>query len=298
MKRSIVFLWIVLASLASFGQEENHVTDSISYRDVQRLALPVNCEDSADKDQLSCLLAELQKVFEQSYHIDSVGNVRNTETRKRVSFSFVVDQEGRIKFADAHAVDSDSLAIETVRVLNELELKPGAHHGGPVAVYYDFYLFVDLQKKELQVSCSENYDEVDTCSFAIIENAPIFPGCEKLATQLEKKRCFSRSVNRFVVKKFNVDIAQSLGLSPGKKRISIKFTIGKTGLIEDVMIRGPHRALERESRRVINLLPKMEPGLQRGKAVRVQFILPIVFEVIDDYPAKRKKKRRGLFNRW
>ena len=39
----------------------------------------------------------------------------------------------------------------------------------------------------------------------------------------------------------------------------------------------------------------MIPGKQKGRPVGVKFNLPIVFEVVDDYPVK--KKRRGLFCR-
>jgi protein TonB len=39
--------------------------------------------------------------------------------------------------------------------------------------------------------------------------------------------------------------------------------------------------LEKEAARVINLLPKMKPGKQRGKSVIVPYSLPIIFVVQD-----------------
>ena len=41
------------------------------------------------------------------------------------------------------------------------------------------------------------------------------------------------------------------------------------------------KGLEKEAQRVINLLPKMKPGKQRGKAVIVPYSLPIIFQVQD-----------------
>ena len=38
-----------------------------------------------------------------------------------------------------------------------------------------------------------------------------------------------------------------------------------------------NKELEKEARRVVGLIPKMKPGKQRGKPVRVQFNLPIRF---------------------
>ena len=55
----------------------------------------------------------------------------------------------------------------------------------------------------------------------------------------------------------------------------------KTGDIVDVQVRAPHPSLEKEARRVIGILPKMKPGRQRGKAVRVPYYLPIKFQVQD-----------------
>ena len=43
--------------------------------------------------------------------------------------------------------------------------------------------------------------------------------------------------------------------------------------------RGPHKTLEREANRIIAKLPKMTPGKQRGKPVRVPFSIPITFRL-------------------
>ncbi len=122
---------------------------------------------------------------------------------------------------------------------------------------------------------------IEDVNFRVIEDAPIYPGCK--GTKAQIKKCFSSSVNKFVSKKFNADLAQELGLQPGKKRISVQFTVSKSGKIEGIRVRAPHKRLEKEARRVVGLLPKITPGKQRGKAVGVKFNLPIVFEVLDDY---------------
>ena len=75
-------------------------------------------------------------------------------------------------------------------------------------------------------------------------------------------------------------IAGDLGLS-GRQRISVIFKIDKTGSVTGVRARAPHPRLEKEAQRVINLLPKMKPGKQRGKAVIVPYSLPIIFQVQD-----------------
>ena len=75
-------------------------------------------------------------------------------------------------------------------------------------------------------------------------------------------------------------MAGDLGLS-GRQRISVIFKIDRTGSVIGVRARAPHPRLEKEAVRVINLLPKMKPGRQRGKAVIVPYSLPIIFQVQD-----------------
>ncbi|WP_147678299.1 energy transducer TonB [Algibacter pacificus] len=115
--------------------------------------------------------------------------------------------------------------------------------------------------------------------FAVIENVPVFPGCEK-GNNAAKKKCMSEKIQKFVTKKFNTELASDLGLS-GRQRINVIFKIDKSGKVTGVRSRAPHPGLEKEAARVINLLPKMKPGMQRGKAVTVPYSLPIVFQVQD-----------------
>ncbi len=114
--------------------------------------------------------------------------------------------------------------------------------------------------------------------FAVIENVPVFPGCEKGDNE-KKKACLNSKMNKHVGRKFNADLAADLGLAPGKKRIFVMFKIDKNGDIVDIRARAPHKRLEKEAIRVISILPKMKPGRQRGKAVGVKYSLPIVFNV-------------------
>ncbi|PTM11462.1 MAG: energy transducer TonB [Bacteroidetes bacterium] len=125
----------------------------------------------------------------------------------------------------------------------------------------------------------EEVEEDIEVPFAVIENVPVFPGCEA-GNNDAKRACMSEKITAFVQKKFNTDLAGDLGLT-GRQRISVVFKIDKTGSIVGVRSRAPHPSLEKEAERVINLLPKMKPGKQRGKAVIVPYSLPILFQVQD-----------------
>jgi len=115
--------------------------------------------------------------------------------------------------------------------------------------------------------------------FAIIEYVPEYPGCEK-GNNSEKRKCMSTKIREFVQLNFNTDLAGDLGLY-GRQRINVIFKIDKKGNVVGVRSRAPHPRLEQEAIRIINMLPKMKPGRQRGKAVIVPYSLPITFQVQD-----------------
>ncbi|NND61905.1 MAG: energy transducer TonB [Flavobacteriaceae bacterium] len=121
-------------------------------------------------------------------------------------------------------------------------------------------------------------EEIADVPFAVIENVPIYPGCENAGNNEAKKKCMSEKVQKFVQKKFDTELANDLGLE-GRQRISVQFKIDRNGNIVNVRARAPHPRLEQEAISVVKALPKMTPGKQRGKAVGVLYALPILFQV-------------------
>ena len=123
-------------------------------------------------------------------------------------------------------------------------------------------------------------EEVADVPFAVIEDVPIFPGCENLSNNDQRKKCMSEKISKYVNKEFDTDLGGELGLS-GINRVIVQFRIDEKGNIGQVRARAPHPRLEQEAARVINSLPRMKPGKQRGKPVGVMYSLPIAFKVQD-----------------
>lgn len=124
-------------------------------------------------------------------------------------------------------------------------------------------------------------EELDDDSHLItnVQEVPIYPGCEKMKTREDKRKCFEKKVIKFIGKRFNPDVATNLGLQSGKQNIYIKFLITKSGEIEIVDSRANHKKLLNEGERVVKSLPKMQPGKQSGKPVNVSYLVPISFYV-------------------
>ncbi|MEL6813152.1 MAG: energy transducer TonB [Bacteroidota bacterium] len=121
-------------------------------------------------------------------------------------------------------------------------------------------------------------EEIADVPFAVIEDVPIYPGCERLGNNQAKRQCMADHVMQFVQKHFNTELANELGLE-GRQRISVQFKIDKKGDVVNVRARAPHPRLEQEAIKVVSSLPKMTPGKQRGKPVGVLYALPILFQV-------------------
>jgi protein TonB len=120
----------------------------------------------------------------------------------------------------------------------------------------------------------EEEDENVSVPFAVIEDVPLFPGCENVAKD-KRRDCFQDKMNDHIRKNFQYpEIAQEMGV---QGKVYVQFTIAKDGSITDVRMRGPDKNLEKEAARIISKLPKMTPGKQRGKAVKVPFSIPINF---------------------
>jgi len=122
-------------------------------------------------------------------------------------------------------------------------------------------------------------DDSSTVPFAIIEKVPVYPGCEYAGSNSNKKMCMSKKINEHVNRKFN--IAADTLLSAGRYRISVNFKIDTKGRIVDVDARAPSELLEAEAIRVVQLLPQMSPGIQKGNPVKVSYSLPILFQLVD-----------------
>ncbi|HBK70418.1 MAG TPA: hypothetical protein DDZ39_01975 [Flavobacteriaceae bacterium] len=135
--------------------------------------------------------------------------------------------------------------------------------------------------EEEVIEVVEEESEPEDIPFAVIEDVPIFPGCEKLDKNL-RKMCMQNQISKHIASNFNTSLANELGLSSGKKRVYVIFKIDKSGNIVDLKARGPHKRLEMEALRVVKLLPQMVPGKLRGKPVGVKYTLPIILLVEGD----------------
>ena len=117
----------------------------------------------------------------------------------------------------------------------------------------------------------------------IVEEAPLFPGCEEEEKENQKACAHEKLLNYLSNELTYPDIAKRKGISG---RVIIQFNVERDGSITNVkVVQGIGGGCDEEAQRVIENMPKWNPGLQKGRPVRVQFTIPISFTV------KEKKKR-------
>lgn len=130
------------------------------------------------------------------------------------------------------------------------------------------------EMEEVEVIEEEEETSDEILNFAVVESVPVFPGCEDKKTNAEKKACFEQQIMKFVGKEFEFpEMARQMGI---QGRVYVNFVIEKDGSISNPeVVRGVDKMLDDEALRVVRQLPKMKPAKQRGKPVRMSFMLPI-----------------------
>lgn len=138
----------------------------------------------------------------------------------------------------------------------------------------------ELPKTDKSIDPSQvNVEKVpEEVSIMLVEQVPIFPGCEDALSNDARRQCMSDKMGKFIQKKFDTRKGTDLGLS-GVQKIYVNFKINKFGDIEILGTSAPHEKLAKEANRVINKLPTMIPGQHGNTKVDVLYTIPIIFQI-------------------
>ncbi len=120
------------------------------------------------------------------------------------------------------------------------------------------------------------FNSVDTYTGGNIKEIPLFPVCERKDEYYDKK-CFQESMQKHIVNNFRYPIEAQKNKIQGV--VSIEFIINTDGEKEKITTKGPSPILEKEARRIINLLPKFKPALVNGKPTKMPYSIPITFKL-------------------
>ena len=180
-----------------------------------------------------------------------------------------------------------SLEDEDIIPITQREIKPPPPPPPPPEVIQivedDVEIEVELEIEETDsdedeiIEIEEEEEEDEIFNFAVVEDKPIFPGCEDVPKS-DRYMCFQQGIMKHIRKNFKYPaIPKEMGVS---EKIFVQFVIDKGGRItKSVVVRGEDKHLKEEALRLVNSIPKLQAAKQRGKPVPCSFTVPINFKL-------------------
>ena len=122
-----------------------------------------------------------------------------------------------------------------------------------------------VEAKSIKLPTEEKREDEEQVIFQVVEEMPSFPGGMR-----ECMMFLGRNI------KYPV-LAQEAKI---EGRVIVQFVVDRDGSITDTkVLRSVSPELDAEALRVVGMMPKWNPGKQRGKAVAVKYTMPITFHL-------------------
>ena len=209
----------------------------------------------------------------------------------KVFVQFIIRKNGTLTDATIIRSVSPEIDAEALRVVSgSPNWFPGVQNGQPVSVKYNIPIMfnisppnvVDSSAAKAQDTTSDEdllsqtdpaaklNSPVNNQIFAAVQYEPTFPGG-------------NQKLQEYIVE----NLKQPAGEKANKGSVMITFVVEKDGSLTSVQVDRYFNKLaaskraskedEEEAIRVMKNCPKWNPGIQNGKAVRVQYTIPVKF---------------------
>lgn len=207
--------------------------------------------------------------------------------------SFVVEKDGLVTGGKVVRNPGAGTGEEALRVINlmaerNLRWVPGTQMGKPVRVQFNMPVKFKITNKTivkppppappppLSTDCSD--------IFKVVEEMPRFPGCEELVDGAERKNCADRKLIEYVYGNLKLPKGFATNCGYWSETAVVQFCVEKNGMVSDAkIIRGRSDGVGNSALAVVNAMNdkgiRWTPGRQGGRAVRVQFNLPVKFKL-------------------
>ncbi len=120
--------------------------------------------------------------------------------------------------------------------------------------------------------------EFNPDDFKVIEKTPVEPKVFTIVEEMPEFEGGLKNLYKFLGD--NIKYPKREKEAGVQGVVHLKFVVGKKGEIRDIeVLRGVNEAIDNEAIRVLKAMPNWKPGKQRGKKVRVSYMLPIRFQL-------------------
>ncbi len=205
--------------------------------------------------------------YEQS-HISYPKEALAKGVQGTVYVTFLVEKDGRVSNVKLlrgveHSLDSAAIALVTGMPL----WTPGSQGGKPVRVQFNLPVNFKLPDGQQQNMASPT---------GMNQNGDT----DKILTIARQMPKFNGNLNQWVVDHLNYPPTNAQGT------VFLSFVVEKDGSISNIkVIRSVERSLDSAAEACVRSMPRWIPGKQDGKTVRVQYNLPINFQMPEIAPA-------------
>ena len=195
-------------------------------------------------------------------------------------------------------VDTDGKPVEGAEILMDGSHKL-PHDQAFVTAKHETFSFMAFENAHIGVIWNKNdkymlkgirYDQKERTNLKIVmddqwqnppSNDPNNPVFEVVEIMPEFPDGGMSGLMQFLSKNIQYPINAQKNHTQG--RVTVQFVVNKDGSIsEPKIIRGVDPDLDGEAIRVISLMPKWKPGMQKGQPVRVKYTVPVMFRLSDD----------------
>lgn len=169
----------------------------------------------------------------------------------------------------------EKLDSQIASIFLNLPIEKIINQKAPHESYHNFSYKYLIQKNGKEITLTYVPDE-EKYTGGIVENFPVFPGCENLYNN-ETRKCFNKQMQAHIGENFRYPKQAQKKKIQG--RVSIIFKINEEGIVSNIRKRGPNEILEEEAVRIIKLIPKCKPGLKNGVPTKFSYSIPITFKL-------------------
>ena len=140
------------------------------------------------------------------------------------------------------------------------------------------YLFIlSIIFTSFQVKAQQSPNEDQKKNFFVVEQGPLFAGCESLR-KAEQKSCSDKNLMEYI--RENLEYPEEAKLNNIQGRVIVQCIITTDGSITKVkVLRGIGSGCDEAAVDLLENMPKLRPGYHRGEPVKVQFTRAIPFEL-------------------
>lgn len=204
--------------------------------------------------------------------------------------SFTVGKDGRVSSVKLARDPGGGTGYEALRLVQLMARKnirwvPATRDGKPVKVEYKLPIRFKITRKTVvkppppappPPPKSEGCEEI----FKVVEEMPRFPGCEELVDEAERKNCSDKKLIEYVYGNLKLPEGFATNCSYWSETAVVQFCVEENGMVTDAkIIRGRGDGIGGSALNVVNDMNangiRWTPGRQGGRAVRVQYNVPV-----------------------